>query len=534
MFIVLGTTCVCAQDYTLLHARRSQYEPFNNACPMIDGQRAVVGCVATAVEHIINYWGYPDALQSDIPEYATDKFSLPVVPQGTLIDWEHMQEDYMDATYTEEAASAVADLSLWIGQALKSKYGASSTSASSWNVPDVLRNVFGYKTVEICSRDSYTASAWRRLIENEFNNDRPVYFSGFYCDGGHAWVLDGKKDWMYHCNWGEGNNRDGWYHQDAFNEFQNPADYTYMERFGGCASNQLCICIAPDEVETLAWDSIHTQDFVKVSKIDFLRETSAGGYVLADITIENTHIDTLYYTLEGVSFTPEVWERGVSAELLKDGSYCGVCSFVLPPLSKTKQRACFHFSKTGQRIFTVTFDEEEYFCDTLINVVSEKKLSLEYSDITVSFPEVGTAAINGSVTNESLTATCGTMLDFWLMPGEDIKDEDIMNNTSARYIFLNLKPEETTRYSEQTETHSPILFQGLEVGETYTLWLRQGWKPIVKTLTFCVPSEPSGIIQEVQQVYSDEYNVIYDLSGRAVTSPKGYYIKENKVYWSAK
>ena len=162
ILIVLSATFVCAQDFPLLRARRSQETPFNNSCPIIDGKRVVVGCVATAVEHIVNYWHHPNSLYEEIPEYVTEKYSLPAVPKGTFIDWKNMQEDYLDSPYTEDAAKAVADLSLWIGQALRANYGVLATSASSWSVPDVLKNVFGYKTVEICCRDSYTAPAWRR------------------------------------------------------------------------------------------------------------------------------------------------------------------------------------------------------------------------------------------------------------------------------------------------------------------------------------------------------------------------------------
>lgn len=535
ILIVLSATYVCAQDCPLLHARRSQEAPFNNSCPTIDGKRALVGCVATAVEHIVNYWHYPVSLCEDIPEYVTEKYSLPTVPGGTLIDWANMQEDYMDSPYTEEAAKAVADLSLWIGQALKANYGVYATSASSWSVPDVLKNVLGYKTVEICSRDSYTAPAWRRLLQHELDNGRPMYFSGYHSGGAHAWVVDGHKDGYYHCNWGENNFRDGWYSQDAFNEYQNPQDFTYLERFSGFASNQLCICISPDEVETLAWDSIHTQDFVRVHGVKLLREVSAEDFVLADVTIENTHEDTLYYTLEGVSFTPEVWQRGDKEEMSDDGSFCGVCSFILPPLSTTTQRACFRFTKNGQRVFAVTFDEEEYVCDTLIEVLPARSLSLDYTDMSVSFPEVGDALIDGSVTNTSATATYGTILNFWLVEDGVSPEDETLDDVSARYIYLNIGPGEKVRYSEQTEMHSQVLFRDLTVGKTYSLWLRQNWLPIVKTLTFTVPDRPSEI-KTRRQMPAKEQNdeEIYDLSGRKLSSPRGLYIKDNKVYWSPK
>lgn len=538
MWTVLSVTAVCAQDFPLLHARRSQTTPFNNSCPLIDGKRAVVGCVATAVEHMINYWHFPEALTSEIAEYTTDKFSLPAVPEGTPIDWAHMQEDYLDSPYTDEAAKAVADLSLWVGQALKAKYGTSSTSASSERVVDVLQNQFGYKTVKICYRDSYTVPVWRQLVANELNNGRPIYYCGSYAGGAHAWVVDGVRDGMYHCNWGEDNFRDGWYEMDAFNEYQNPQDFSYPERFAGFASNQACIIAAPDEVETLAGDSIHTQDYVRVHDVTLLRQPSAEDLVLAEVTLENIHEDTLYYTLEGLTFTPSVWQEGDKDEFKEDGEFCGVCSFLLPPKQIVKHVGCFRFRKTGERVFCVTFDEQDFYCARTVNVMPAHKLDLVYSDLTVAFPKTGTAQILGKVTNNSATYTYGPMLHFELMKGEIKSYDDPEEAFSSRYLILNLPPGETMSYTEESWLHSPVRFKELEAGETYTLWLRQNWLPIVQSLIFTVPenplSVPSWSVYEEDVVDSYENQTLYDLSGRKIHTPKGLYVKGNKVFWSPK
>ena len=534
--MVLSAATVCAQDFPLLHARRSQGAPFNGACPEIDGKRALVGCVMTATEHIINYWHYPETLCADIPEYTTDAFSLPAVSQGTVINWTDMQEDYLDSPYSDEAAKAVADLSLWIGQAVRAKYGIGATSASSWRVPDVLREVFGYGTVEICSRDAYTAPSWRRLLENELRSGRPLYLSGYYVGGGHAWVVDGVRDSMYHCNWGEDNWRDGWYHQDAFNEFQNPQDFTYMERFGGFASNQLCIIAAPDEVETFAWDSIHTSDYVSVRAVSLLRQPTASDYVLADVTLENTHEDTLYYTLEGLSFPTDVWERGDREEMLQEASYCGVISFVLPPRQTVTQRACFSFSKSGERVFAVTFDEEVFQCPSVVTVLPARYCRLDYSELSVTFPEEGVALIDGSVTNVSQDYTSGAMLTFALVEADSDDYESEQTTLSNRYVFLNLPPGEETRFSKMTDTHSPVCFSGLEPGETYKVWLRVGWPAVVRELTFTVPEEPSGVehvkpcAEDASDALSDD--VVYDLMGRRLAEPKGIYIRGGRLFRS--
>lgn len=522
----------------MLHARRSQEAPFNDACPLIDGKRALVGCVATAVEHMINYWHYPDALASEVAEYTTDQFSLPAVPEGTPIDWANMQEDYLDSPYSDEAAKAVADLSLWVGQALRAKYGVGSTSASSERVVGVLKEQFGYKTAKICYRDSYTVPAWRRLIDHELCHGRPLYYSGYTHGGAHAWVVDGVKDGMYHCNWGEDNHRDGWYEMTAFNEFQNPQDFSYPERFPGFASNQACVLAAPDEVETLAGDSIHTQDFVRVHEVTLLRQPSTEDYVLAEVILENTHADSLYYTLEGLSFTPAVWQEGDRDRLMQDGEFCGVCSFVLPPKQTVKQVGCFSFRKSGERVFCVTFDEEDFLCARTVEILPARRIDMTYSELTVVFPENGTAQILGSVTNVSATNTYGTTLHFDLMKGEIKSYDDPGETFSSRYLFLNLPPGETMSYTQESWLHSPVVFRGLEAGETYTLWLRRNWLPIVQTLTFTVPDDPLSVpslpVYEDNAGASFDDRPSYDLSGRRIRAPKGLYVKGNKVFWSPK
>ena len=167
-----------------------------------------------------------------------------------------------------------------------------------------------------------------------------------------------------------------------------------------------------------------------------------------------------------------------------------------------------------------------------------QRIDLDYSEMTVVFPVNGTAQILGSVTNTSATNTFGTMLHFDLMKGE-IKSYDNPEETfSSRYLFLNLAPGETMNYMEDSWLHSPVVFKGLEAGETYTLWLRRNWLPIVQTLTFTVPEAPLSV--PLRPAFGEnggeplENQPSFDLSGRRIHAPKGLYVKGNKVFWSPK
>ena len=93
-------------------------------------------------------------------------------------------------------------------------------------------------------------------------------------------------------------------------------------------------------------------------------------------------------------------------------------------------------------------------------------------------------------------------------------------------------------YTVDSWLHSPVVFKGLEAGETYTLWLRRNWLPIVQTLTFTVPEDPSSVpslsSDEGSDAVTSGKQPLYDLSGRRIHAPKGLYVKGNKVFWSPK
>ena len=127
----------CAVE-PLLKTIRVQTDPYNRSCPYynygdsVSSQPCLVGCVATAIEQLLSYYRYPDALLDSIPGWKTDNYSLETVPSGSVIDWDD-----------------VADLSLWCGMIVQMKYGPTASAAGLWRAEEPLKQVFGYKTVKV-------------------------------------------------------------------------------------------------------------------------------------------------------------------------------------------------------------------------------------------------------------------------------------------------------------------------------------------------------------------------------------------------
>lgn len=74
----------------------SQFSPYNDRCPMYNGERTVTGCLATAMAQIMAYYRYPQVMSGDNIEYVTEKYSIPVSwnCSTTRFDWDNILNTY--------------------------------------------------------------------------------------------------------------------------------------------------------------------------------------------------------------------------------------------------------------------------------------------------------------------------------------------------------------------------------------------------------------------------------------------------------
>lgn len=223
----------------------NQSEPYNNQCPLWNGtDRAVTGCVATAMAQVMAYYKYPATLQADIPSYKY-RYELTTEPiaKGAAYDWDNMLPRYTSGSYTEAQANAVAKLMFHCGAAVKMKYGPVSAAAVR---PAQLSEFFGYDAdlMQEVYRKSVTLDKWIELLDGELQAGRPILYSGTSSTGGHQYVCDGRdEDGLYHINWGWGGSYNGYFDINILNpDYQGsfPAEDGYTR--DAC----IVIGIAPD------------------------------------------------------------------------------------------------------------------------------------------------------------------------------------------------------------------------------------------------------------------------------------------------
>ena len=194
----------------------NQGDPYNRMCPEYDGvNKAVTGCVATAMAQVMGYWKYPSQLQADIPGYTTGTYNInvPGISKDTdgTYDWDNILPQYKSGNFNDDQANAVAKLMHHCGVAVQMNYGPSSGAVV---YPERLSKYFGYDKDFMVKvrRESYSMQEWNTLIDNELIAKRPVLYSGQSSSSGHQFVCDGSDGkGLYHINWGWSGYQDGYF-----------------------------------------------------------------------------------------------------------------------------------------------------------------------------------------------------------------------------------------------------------------------------------------------------------------------------------
>ena len=192
----------------------NQMAPYNNMCPSYNGtNRAVTGCVATAMAQVMMYHQYPKKLKATIEGYTTHSYGIkvPNISSGATYDWDNMLPDYSKSDYSSAQADAVAKLMYHCGAAVKMDYGPSSGANVT---PTILATYFGYDAdlMQDLTRTVFTLQQWMTLIDNELKAKRPILYRGKSSGGGHEFVCDGSDgNGLYHINWGWGGYQDGYF-----------------------------------------------------------------------------------------------------------------------------------------------------------------------------------------------------------------------------------------------------------------------------------------------------------------------------------
>lgn len=227
-----------------------QSEPYNNLCPMYDGQRrTVTGCVATAMAQLMMYYKYPQTLKSDIPAYQTKSYQLdmPSVSAGERYDWDNMLPQYSGSAYTAAQANAVAKLMYHCGLSAKANYGPST---GAWCRPNVLVKYWGYDpdVIRPLYRERFSLREWTAILDAELQASRPVYYTGCSTtSGSHAFLCDGADgNGLYHINWGWSGWSNGYFDITVLNSDYSGAESATAPADGYNYTCSMIVGIMPD------------------------------------------------------------------------------------------------------------------------------------------------------------------------------------------------------------------------------------------------------------------------------------------------
>ena len=291
----------------LINTQWNQGEPYNDLCPMINGERTVTGCVATSMAQVMNYHQYPTASTAAIPSYSVttedknrDSYDLEVAAlDATTFSWGDMLDNYTpvnpttgkkEVAGTDAQKQAVAKLMQYCGSSIEMIYGLGSNDGSaaySEAVPYALTTYFGYDGgMYHAYRRNYSYEAWVTMIYNELAASRPVILGGQSCGGGHSFVCDGYKyeneSDYFHINWGWGGLSDGFFLLSLLNPIEQGIGGS--STLDGFSFEQDAIVGIRPPVEgnadhVLALDALHfsSPDGALSSK-DFTREKASDSF----------------------------------------------------------------------------------------------------------------------------------------------------------------------------------------------------------------------------------------------------------------
>ena len=283
----------------LINTQWSQGEPYNDLCPMINGERTVTGCVATSMAQVMNYHQYPTASTTAIPSYSVttedknrDSYDLEVAAlDATTFSWGDMLDNYTsENSGTDAQKQAVAKLMQYCGSSIEMIYGLGSNGGSaaySEAVPYALTTYFGYDGgMYHAYRRNYSYEAWVTMIYNELAARRPVILGGQSCGGGHSFVCDGYKyeneSDYFHINWGWGGLSDGFFLLSLLNpDEQGVGGSSTLDGFSYWQDAIVGIQrpVADNADNVLALDALHfsSPDGALSSK-DFTREKASDSF----------------------------------------------------------------------------------------------------------------------------------------------------------------------------------------------------------------------------------------------------------------
>ena len=218
----------------LIKTTWGQEMPYYLDCPTYQGEYSAVGCIATAMAQVMNYWQYPTSC-SNLSRYYCYSLGtyVPALPATTfdyslMLDsychWDYDNSILVQDTYTDAQAWEVAKLGRYCGQAVGMSYSPDGSGAYTDDQADAMSG-FGFTNVRQTYK-RYNSTTWDNTLKAEIDAGRPILYSANDpAAGGHAFICDGyDTNGMFHFNLGWYGTCDGWYVSSALNMIHRDGD----------------------------------------------------------------------------------------------------------------------------------------------------------------------------------------------------------------------------------------------------------------------------------------------------------------------
>lgn len=270
-------------------AEWDQDYPFNLYSPVMkNGERAVSGCVPTAMAIAVRYVGTGN------------------------VGWDTLPLKY-DNSWTEEQKQQVGLLVAECAEGIHPEYTENSTGARMQDVPDSMVEHFGYdQSIQYIRGDYMSGQEWLDCLVDQLRQGRPIIYSVDLSSSKHCVVIDGvDRTGHWHINWGYSGLMNGYFDFLDFDAelgiapfaIDHAAIINLGQDKGGRAQDNIFICESENGKGIWAADGITLNVRSKVQSarlINFATHPTKGylavGRFAADGTLEEIVSDASYKT----------------------------------------------------------------------------------------------------------------------------------------------------------------------------------------------------------------------------------------------
>lgn len=217
-----STKGTASQLGPLVETKWGQGTYFNDSLPEYEGDKMLVGCVATAAAQLMKYYEFP-AMGSGYAAYESPYYEYKVSADfgNAQYQWDQMPNELTGPN------SAVAQLSYHVGVASSMNYSTTASASMNYYAVQALGRHFSYSlNAKQIYSEWYEFDEWKALLRAELDKERPVLFEGNIESGmGHAFLCDGYQDDYFHFNFGWRGAADGYFYLDDINGFNDKKSF---------------------------------------------------------------------------------------------------------------------------------------------------------------------------------------------------------------------------------------------------------------------------------------------------------------------